>query len=408
MNIDLMAEKAYQHIQFLSEKIGGRPAGSRVEQEAFSYLAKQLTQWGYALQSQKALFGVAPVWFIPYGLGGIYLALCSIWINILPPIALTPPLLFYLLPFITRKAIHWRKKDQLSQNIFTELPDENNSLPIFILSAHVDTAKASFFTKSFILIINYYTLFIAQRVAIALATLSLLLLFNITIPPLFILLIQYVSIIVGLWLFLYQLIDNLCNQNHYSPGANDNASGVGILLSIAEELSKQEYKDKLRNIKVGFLFTGAEETGAQGAEAFVPMLNGRQVVVLCLDMVGCGYDIMYVTKDGTFMPIKTSMLVNNFMKKVSPSLLPIEYTVKSGDFSAFCKNKIHASSIQTKGTIKQEIAYHTIYDTIDIIDKNSLKIVIHFIFQLITLLNEHANEIPLFKSEDTDNKTIHF
>ena len=400
MNIDFIAEQAYRHIHFISVKIGSRPTGGQAEQEAFSYLSEQLAQWGYAIESQSVLFSVPPRWFIPYGLGGLYLALCGLCIKSLPIFALTPPLLFYLLPYFTRKAIQSRKKDQISQNIFTELPDENAPSPLFILSAHVDTAKASCFTKPITLIINYFILFIAQRIAIALSSFSLLLLLNISIPYPITLFLQAASVITGIWLFLSHLIDQFISENHYSPGANDNASGVGVLLAIAEELNKPEYSNQLGNIKVSFLFTGAEETGVHGAEAFASKLIGRQVAVLCLDMVGCGNDILYVTKDGTFMPLKTSTFLNNYMKKVSPTLIPIEYTIKSGDFAAFCKNKIHASCIQTKGTIPQEIAYHTIYDTIDIINKNTLKIVIQFIFQLIYLLNEHAKEIPLYENED--------
>jgi hypothetical protein len=51
----------------------------------------------------------------------------------------------------------------------------------------------------------------------------------------------------------------------YAPGANDNASGVGVTLSIAQRLASRP----LANTDVWVLFTGSEEVGGYGADAFL-------------------------------------------------------------------------------------------------------------------------------------------
>lgn len=70
-----------------------------------------------------------------------------------------------------------------------------------------------------------------------------------------------------------------------SPGANDNASAVAILLALAERLQS----DPPRRIRVRFLFTGGEEVGYLGARCYVKnaALQGVQGV-LSLELCGIG------------------------------------------------------------------------------------------------------------------------
>jgi hypothetical protein len=51
----------------------------------------------------------------------------------------------------------------------------------------------------------------------------------------------------------------------YSPGANDNASSVGVMLTMAEWLAERP----LRHTELWFLFSGCEEVGCYGMRAFL-------------------------------------------------------------------------------------------------------------------------------------------
>ena len=82
-----------------------------------------------------------------------------------------------------------------------------------------------------------------------------------------------------------------------SPGANDNASGVGLALELAERLEREPP----RHLDVWVVLTGAQECGAEGMRAFVrsrrKQFDPATTFVLALDAVGRG-DLRVVTYEG--------------------------------------------------------------------------------------------------------------
>jgi Zn-dependent M28 family amino/carboxypeptidase len=79
------------------------------------------------------------------------------------------------------------------------------------------------------------------------------------------------------------------------PGINDNGSGTGTLLEIAEELD--ELDARTRN-HIRFAFWGAEEAGLFGSQFYVDSLSARQVrnieAYLNFDMVGSPNYVRFV------------------------------------------------------------------------------------------------------------------
>jgi len=70
-----------------------------------------------------------------------------------------------------------------------------------------------------------------------------------------------------------------------SPGANDNAAAVGILLQLLERVAQAPPS----RVRVRFLFTGAEELGYLGARAYVGATAlGDVAGVLSLELCGIG------------------------------------------------------------------------------------------------------------------------
>jgi Zn-dependent M28 family amino/carboxypeptidase len=70
-----------------------------------------------------------------------------------------------------------------------------------------------------------------------------------------------------------------------SPGANDNASAVAILIKLVEEL----LANPPRRLRVRLLFTGGEELGYLGARAYVRSAELTDVIgVLSLELCGIG------------------------------------------------------------------------------------------------------------------------
>lgn len=92
------------------------------------------------------------------------------------------------------------------------------------------------------------------------------------------------------------------------PGINDNGSGSGTILEIAEQMAELKYtkRGKLQR-SVRFAFWGAEENGLLGSEHYVENLPDRQLeriyANLNFDMVGSPNYVRFVYDgDGTAGP----------------------------------------------------------------------------------------------------------
>ncbi len=83
-------------------------------------------------------------------------------------------------------------------------------------------------------------------------------------------------------------LDHLGRCYELMPGANDNASGVAVILAVAEAMARCPLKPRR---SVLFLFFGAEEQGVVGSEYYLeyPLFPlEKTVAFLNLDSVGCG------------------------------------------------------------------------------------------------------------------------
>jgi len=83
------------------------------------------------------------------------------------------------------------------------------------------------------------------------------------------------------------------------PGANDNASGVAVLLGVAEALARSPVKPKRSVLMIGF---GSKEQGFRGSQTYLknPVFPKKKTVVfLNLSKVGCG-DTLHVQGAGNY------------------------------------------------------------------------------------------------------------
>jgi len=90
-------------------------------------------------------------------------------------------------------------------------------------------------------------------------------------------------------------------KSTYFPGANDNASGVGMLLYMAQELSLK--RDS--NFNYVFIAFGAEEAGLVGSHYFVahPLFDLKQIrFLLNTDIMGSGEEGITVVNATLFKP----------------------------------------------------------------------------------------------------------
>ncbi len=335
-----LGQRAFEHIEYLAAKLGPRPAGSATEREAFDYLAEQLGQWGYAVEALPAPFAPHPRFFARFALGGVALLAGGLALLGYPLPALLVPILIALLPDLAREMIRRAPRPAQSRNLLA-FTSADTTAPTLLLVAHVDSAPASAFTAPAVLWLHQNIMFIALRVAWAVAAVAALQLIGLDVPPFAVWLASGTGMLVGGGWVLLEALSQRGRGARWSPGAHDNASGVGVLLALAEYYAAQPPARQ----RVGFAFTGAEETGLHGAEALAarPELAGQRLAVLNLDMVGAGPVLRYVTQDGALRPRPTNTRLNDLIRQADPGAQPISYVLRSGDYLPFLRRGLPVS-----------------------------------------------------------------
>ena len=140
------------------------------------------------------------------------------------------------------------------------------------------------------------------------------------------------------------------------PGANDNASGVSMLLSLAKYYSVHKPK-----YTIVFIAFGGEEIGLVGAKYFVenPVIDLKKIkFLLNFDLAGTGDDGIQVV-NGSVHQDKFDLLteINNENKLLKE--VRIRGEACNSDHCMFHMKKVPCFFIYTLGGIQ---AYHDIYD----------------------------------------------
>jgi hypothetical protein len=387
-------ERALAHIKVLAAEIGPRSAGSPQERAAFDYVAGQLRGWGYAVTAAPVSFAPRPRFAPLFASGALLLALGGLLFDTAPAplgtpggfaagqgVALLAPLWIAALPDLARAEIRRRSRTGHSQNLEAITPGPD-SAPTLLLCAHVDSARASAFRARPLLWLQQYILFIALRVAWGLAAVAVLRLIGLGLPEL------VVRLVAGLALAGAGPGGPALAGSGLLAGAHDNASGVGVLLALAERLAAQPPS----GMRVGFVFTGAEETGLHGAEAYAAQsgLAGRRLAVLNVDMVGAGPQLRYVTQDGALRPLATDQDLNDLIRAAQPEARGLAYAARSGDFLPFLRRGLRAGSLQTSGSVDAELAYHTRSDGVAVLEAEALEMTAQAILRIIQLAQERG------------------
>ena len=142
----------------------------------------------------------------------------------------------------------------------------------------------------------------------------------------------------------------------YFPGANDNASGIAMLLYLSKYFSKNKPKYSLV-----FMAFGAEEVGILGSKYYVenPLfpLNDIRFVINC-DIMGTG-DQGVTVVNGTVHKKEFKKLAVLNLKKKYVNKVKVRGRAANSDHYWFSQRQIPAVFIYTLGGIT---AYHDVFD----------------------------------------------
>jgi hypothetical protein len=146
-------------------------------------------------------------------------------------------------------------------------------------------------------------------------------------------------------------------QKVFFPGANDNASGVAMLLNLAHYYGQKEAPNKT----IVFMAFGAEEAGIIGSKFFVehPLFKLNKInFVMNLDLLGTGDDGAMIV-NGAILPehfnkLETINTTNNYLKQIKK-----RGKAANSDHYWFTEKGVPAFFLYTMGGIT---AYHDVED----------------------------------------------
>ena len=284
--------RAFEHLDKLAYEIGPRLAGARGEQQAAEYIQKQLESYGYKVEVQDFDF-VDRAARAQVGAG--LLAAAFISTLFLPEIIAIATFLIALAIFSTLPQLMPKRK---SKNIIATSAQEKPKKRLLI-TAHYDSARC----------IVSYKLQVFVKLTL--------------IPLIFVVLVFLLVRAAGvfpiswwpIWLVLAFVFLPVCSSmfvaargRQVSPGANDNASGIAVMLEVARVARESPPVDS----EFTFVAFGAEEQGLVGSRAFVrkQKFETENLAVLNLDMVGAGKQAFIMEGNGLIRRHRTPQKLN--------------------------------------------------------------------------------------------------
>ncbi len=385
----LFSRRAYRHIKYFCEEIGPRPAGSDKLTAAQQYCRDLLEGWGYTVANQSFVFSRRPWMGFLCSAAGLLLALGSWGFSRIPGLIIWLPLIGAVLPEINRWLMTRGACRERGSNLIASA-ESDISEQTLVLCAHLDSAPALPYRSPLLIWLQRRWLTVYQRWAVGLGFLSLFSLLDFLLLPWMRLIIAGLGSFTGGWLIFSGTWQVVRHGQRWSPGANDNASGVGLLLALAEHFQEQPGN----NFRLLFVFFDAEEPGLDGARAQSQTLTPDAHWVINLDMVGAGDQLRYVKQDGMIFPLKTDDHLNQLIASACPQAKPLVNTRRSGDYLPFLRQGIPTASLEVTGSAAARRAKHTIKDTLDLIDRRALQQTAEALIKVIAALQVEGSQSP--------------
>jgi len=186
---------------------------------------------------------------------------------------------------------------------------------------------------------------------------------------------------------------------HY--GADDNASGVALILEVASSIKAMKKRPKRSIVIVAF---GAEELGLVGSKQFFknPLVDSKKIkAMINLDMVGRMRPDKALSVGGTGTALEFEELLNKFEPKSTLKFVRSSDGYGPSDHASFYMEGIPVLYFSTGA----HADYHTPFDTYDKLDYSGMKQVANLTFQVIV---ELANRPGALTYKEIGSKPMGF
>lgn len=349
-----------EEIIFKLRSIGPRPTGSDKEKEISQWLEDKLKSFGLDTEIQN--FKVVPTYSYPYIIiwGLLIFSIFFTLVNRFFPFFLALVIVF--LEFRELDTFH-NITNLFRTKISTNVIGKNSDKPRLVIMAHIDSARISIFFHP-----EYVT---SPRTSMLLTTGSslavLILTFINLIFPLR--LWFYIGLIPSLYL-LFLIAAHIHRELFmgFSPGGNDNGSGIITALCSAKVLKEE-------NIPFWVVFTGGEESGTYGAEALERKYGEKlkDAFILNLDNLGAGR-LTIAIEEGMWKIFKVKegwlSVIRHCTGDIDLDFQP--YLGLSTDATVFLARGYNAGTIIALDERGFPVNWHWYTDSVEFLDKKVL------------------------------------
>ncbi len=381
-------QRALQHARILTESTPGRGSATRLEAQAAVYVHQRLKQAGYEVE-QQTFIGLRSIWF--------FLAL-AFGFAVMGHLA--GPLLSYALGdwalWTLRSALFgfafymlWRKFSFQHFPLRASLPQgpSHNVIAVaapsgavqrrMVLNAHLDSHRAVIWFANDTLT-RLYTLLSPLTIYGLLAAPLLYALHLLTNLSVF----SWLGGALGLLHFATWFTGVTADLGPYSPGANDNASSLGVLLSLAERLQQEPLPDT----EVWLVATGCEETGCDGMVTFLNAYGDRlrDALFLDLEVSGIGDEIVYVAAEGVVQARKIAPDLAEMLAAHGARPFSLAYLGAYTEGGAIWSRGLRGACLMSRPADSLTIPeWHRMSDTADKLQPAALQHMHDFVWRLL-------------------------
>jgi hypothetical protein len=384
-----------KHIHTLAVEIGPRGPTTTGERQGHLYCQQTLKELGY--QTYWESFNSARSIFTPH----LYASLAMLVAFAIYPLAdRTSAVLAALIASLSftselmelafiNNLLRWLVPKAESQNVYSIQEPAQEHYQDLILIGHVDTQRTPMIFKSTQWLAAYQTFTTVTFVAFA--GMVLLYILGIFTQSSWIWPLGAISALCAI------LLAAICIQADLTPftqGANDNATAVGLVLTLAEHLHEQP----LQHTRVWLVNTGCEEVQHYGAIDFFDkhLSQFKKPHALIFEMLGCSGPA-WLLNEGIIIPFKSSPQLVRLAEQVNaehPELNGYPVRVKGGNTEMADALRRNIPALTLFGMTRQNIApyWHQAGDTFDKIDSQALERNYTFAWHFIQALDESAGK----------------
>lgn len=298
--ISVPVKRWLEHVRVLAVDIGPRGPTREGERRGALYAKEQFERLG--LQPHWETFRSARSIFHPHLIGSLLMLLAFILFPLGGRLTAAIAAALSILVLVNEvlelsfrdNLLRWIVPKGESQNVYALLPPQGEHRADLILVGHVDSQRTPliFKNRTWVKIYDRFTFvafatFILQAILYTLAAI-----FGWSW-------VWYVTILTAICALLLAAMCIQADLTPFTAGANDNATAVGMVLTLAEELQRQP----LQHTRVWAVITGCEEVQHYGMIDFykrhLPELKSPRAVVF--EMLGCAGPA-WVTREGIVVP----------------------------------------------------------------------------------------------------------